>query len=132
MGQTWGIPRTTAEIYALLYITARPLSTDDIMARLAISRGNTSMCLRTLCDWGIVLREHRRGERRDYFESLSDVWETFSIIAAERKKRELDPVLETIGKWRRMLDEAAAGAATHSEAVNVTLGRLEGCGTSWR
>ena len=94
MGQTWGINRTMAEIHALLYITGLPQSTDDVMERLNISRGNASMNLRALCDWGIIRRVHRRGERREYFESLGDVWEMFSIIAAERKRREMDPVLE--------------------------------------
>jgi DNA-binding transcriptional regulator GbsR (MarR family) len=126
MGQVWGVPRTTAEIFALLYITARPLSTDDIMERLTVSRGNASTCLRTLCDWGIVTREHRRPQRRDYFSSLGDVWETFGIIAAHRKKRELDPVLETIGQCHLMLDEGELGEGARSDPVRATLGRLEG------
>src|SRR5258706_15472234 len=71
MGQTWGINRTMAEIHAFLYITALPQSTDDVMERLNISRGNASMSLRALCNWGIIQREHRRGERREYFVSLS-------------------------------------------------------------
>src|ERR1700683_4224385 len=96
MGQTWGINRTMAEIHALLYIVAQPLCTDDVMARLHISRGNASMSLRALCDWGIIQRLHRRGERREYFQSLTDVWDMFRLIAAERKRREMDPVLETI------------------------------------
>src|SRR4051812_32803904 len=62
MGQTWGINRTMAEIHALLYITATPLCTDDVMDRLNISRGNASMSLRALCDWGIIRRLHKRGE----------------------------------------------------------------------
>src|SRR4051812_21109917 len=64
MGQTWGINRTMAEIHALLYITAQPQCTDDVMDRLNISRGNASMSLRALCDWGIIRRLHKRGERR--------------------------------------------------------------------
>ena len=125
MGQTWGINRSMAEIHALLYITALPLSTDDVMARLNISRGNTSMSLRALCDYGIVVRMHRPGERREYFESLSDVWEMFSIIAAERKRREMDPVLEAIKQCQRMLDESTVG---RSEAVAATRQRLKGMG----
>ena len=127
MGQTWGINRTMAEIHALLYITAQPLCTDDVMERLHISRGNASMSLRALCDWGIIRRLHKRGERREYFESLGDVWEMFSIIAAERKRREMDPVLETIKQCRRMLDEQTLGkAAARSEAVQLTQQRLAG------
>src|SRR2546430_16657885 len=67
MGQTWGINRTMAEIHALLYIVAQPLCTDDVMERLNISRGNPSMSLRALCDWGIIRRMHKRGERREEF-----------------------------------------------------------------
>jgi HTH-type transcriptional regulator, glycine betaine synthesis regulator len=124
MGQTWGINRTMAEIHALLYITAQPLCTDDVMERLNISRGNASMSLRALCDWGIIRRQHKRGERREYFESLGDVWEMFSIIAAERKRREMDPVLETIKKCQQMLDERNLGPAARSEEVQATRGRL--------
>jgi HTH-type transcriptional regulator, glycine betaine synthesis regulator len=126
MGQTWGINRTMAEIHALLYICGVPLCTDDVMERLNISRGNASMSLRALCDWGIIHRMHKRGERREYFESLSDVWEMFSIIAAERKRRELDPVLETIKQCQEMLTEAVAGKAiAKQEYVIATRKRLE-------
>src|SRR5512146_1513136 len=127
MGQTWGINRTMAEIHALLYITAQPLCTDDVMERLNISRGNASMSLRALCDWGIIRRLHKRGERREYFESLGDVWEMFSIIAAERKRREMDPVLETIKQCQKMLDESSLGkAGAKQEHVQVTRQRLSG------
>ena len=127
MGATWGINRTQAEIHALCYITAQPVCTDDVMERLNISRGNASMSLRALCDWGIIRRLHKRGERREYFESLTDVWEMFSIIAAERKRREMDPVLETIRQCQQMLDEASLGkAAARQEAVQLTRQRLAG------
>ena len=125
MGATWGINRTMAEIHALLYITAQPLCTDDVMERLHISRGNASMSLRSLCDWGIIRRLHKRGERREFFESLHDVWEIFSIIATERKRREMDPVLETIKQCQAMLDAANIGkAAANQESVKLTRQRL--------
>jgi DNA-binding transcriptional regulator GbsR (MarR family) len=127
MGQTWGINRTMAEIHALLYITAQPLCTDDVMERLNISRGNASMSLRALCDWGIIRRLHKRGERREFFESVGDVWEMFSIIAAERKRREMDPVLETIRQCQLMLSEQSLGkAAAKQESVRLTRERLAG------
>jgi DNA-binding transcriptional regulator GbsR (MarR family) len=127
MGQTWGINRTMAEIHALLYVVAEPLSTDDVMERLNISRGNASMSLRALCDWGIVHRLHKRGQRREYFQSLSDVWEIFSLIATERKRREMDPVLETIKQCRKMLDEQSLGKqAARNPSVQLTRQRLAG------
>ena len=125
MGATWGINRTMAEIHALLYITAQPLCTDDVMERLHISRGNASMSLRSLCDWGIIRRLHKRGERREFFESLHDVWEIFSIIATERKRREMDPVLETIKQCQTMLDASSIGkSAANQETVKLTRQRL--------
>jgi DNA-binding transcriptional regulator GbsR (MarR family) len=125
MGATWGINRTMAEIHALCYITATPQCTDDVMERLHISRGNASMSLRALCDWGIIRRLHKRGERREFFESLSDVWEIFSIIAAERKRREMDPVLETIKKCQLMLNEESLGKSAAKQAeVALTRERL--------
>lgn len=126
MGQTWGINRTMAEIHALCYIVGLPQCTDDVMERLHISRGNASMSLRALCDWGIIRRLHKRGERREYFESLSDVWEMFSIIAAERKRREMDPVLETIKQCQVMLSEQSIGKAARQEVVQITRQRLAG------
>jgi DNA-binding transcriptional regulator GbsR (MarR family) len=127
MGQTWGINRTMAEIHAFLYVSAQPRCTDDVMERLNISRGNASMSLRALCDWGIVRRLHKRGERREYFESLGDVWEMFSLIAAERKRREMDPVLETIRQCRQMLEESSIGkAGAKREDVQATRQRLAG------
>ncbi len=126
MGAIWGINRTMAEIHALLYITGVPLCTDDVMDRLHISRGNSSMSLRALCDWGIIRRMHRRGERREYFESLSDVWEMFSIIAAERKRREMDPVLETIKNCIKALEPAQIGKLAKDDAVVRTRQRLDG------
>lgn len=100
MGSAWGISRTMAEVHALLYITGDALCTDDVMDRLEISRGNASMSLRALQDWGLIYRVHKRGDRKEYFEVESDVWAMFKTIARERKKRELDPVLASLYEIR--------------------------------
>jgi DNA-binding transcriptional regulator GbsR (MarR family) len=96
MSALWGISPTMAEIHGLLYITGAALSMDDIMGRLGISRGNASMNLSKLAEWGLIRRVHRRGDRRDYYESLRDVWEMFTLVAAQRKRREIDPILSTL------------------------------------
>lgn len=100
MGSSWGISRTMAEVFALLYITGEAANTDEVMERLQISRGNASMSLRALQDWGIITRVHKRGDRKEYFEAERDVWATFKTIARERKKRELDPVLASLYEIR--------------------------------
>ena len=100
MGAAWGISRTMAEVHALLYITGRPLNTDEAMERLQISRGNASMSLRALVDWGIVTRTHRRGDRKEYFTAEQDVWTMFRAIVRERVKREVDPLLASLFEIR--------------------------------
>jgi DNA-binding transcriptional regulator GbsR (MarR family) len=105
MSSLWGISPTMARIHGLLYITGAALSMDDIMERLAISRGNVSMNLSKLVEWGLVRRVHKRGDRKDYYESLADVWEMFALVAQQRKRREIDPIVSTL---RRCRDELTA------------------------
>ena len=100
MGSSWGIPRTMAEVHALLFIVGRPMNTDEVMAGLGISRGNASMTMRSLVEWGIVGRTRRRGDRKEYFEAEQDVWKLFRTILRERKKREIDPLLEALHSCR--------------------------------
>ena len=109
MSSLWGISPTMAEIHGLLYITGAALSMDDIMARLAISRGNVSMNLSKLVEWGLVRRVHKRGDRRDYYESLRDVWEMLTLVAAQRKRREIDPILNTLRDCREQLSPETLG-----------------------
>src|SRR5437763_13347758 len=110
MSGLWGISPTMAEIHGLLYITGAALSMDDIMARLEISRGNVSMNLSKLAEWGLVRRVHTRGDRRDYYESLADVREMLTLVAAQRKRREIDPILNTLRHCREQLFSEALGA----------------------
>ena len=100
MAGAWGISRTMAEVHALLFITGESLCTDDVMERLEISRGNASMSLRALLDWGIVERAHRRGDRKEYFRAEQDVWSLFRAIVRERLKREADPLLAALYEIR--------------------------------
>src|SRR5438309_11250244 len=110
MASLWGISPTMARIHGLLYITGASRSMDDIMARLGISRGNVSMNLSKLVEWGLVKRVHKRGDRREYYQSLSDVWEMFTLVASQRKRREIDPILKTLRRYREELSPEEFGA----------------------
>ncbi|HNQ23743.1 MAG TPA: ArsR family transcriptional regulator [Phycisphaerae bacterium] len=105
MGASWGISRTMAEIHALLYLAPEPLCTDDVMRHLEVSRGNASMNLRQLVNWGLVQRVHRRGDRKEYFQADTDVWQMFETISRERRRREVEPIVETIERCRTMVAE---------------------------
>lgn len=92
MASNWGINRTMARVYALLYCAARPLNTDDIMERLQISRGSANMNLRSLVDWDIVEKKTVTGSRKDHYVAETDVWQVTARIIEERERREVRPV----------------------------------------
>lgn len=98
MGTRWGINRTMAQIHALLYISPRPLNAEDIAGALSVARSNVSNSLRELQGWGIVKITHAMGDRRDHFESMTDVWEMFQQVLDERKRREIDPTLAVLNE----------------------------------
>lgn len=108
MAGSWGISRTMAEIHAVLYITGEPLSMDDLMERLEISRGNASMSVRSLLDWGIISRSHKRGDRKEYFQAEQDVWAMFRAIVRERMKREAEPLLAELHEIRDLTGSRAS------------------------
>jgi DNA-binding transcriptional regulator GbsR (MarR family) len=102
MGTRWGINRTVAQVHALLFISPEPVDAEVIAQTLSVARSNVSTSLRELQGWGIVRVVHVLGDRRDHFESVSDVWEIFRIVAEERKRREIDPTLKVL---RECVDE---------------------------
>ena len=109
MGSVWGLNTSTARVHALLMASDEPLSLDDIAARLKISRGNASMCLKELRNWGVARKVKTAGDRRDYYVTEPDVWKMFFAIARQRKRREFDPILEVL---RDTLKEAGKGGGS--------------------
>ena len=101
MGQAWGINRTMAQVHALLFVSPEALDAEEISRLLDVSRSNVSTSLRELITWGVVRRVHIIGDRRDRFEALKDVMETFRVIMAERKRREMDPTIALLETLRR-------------------------------
>src|SRR6187549_177579 len=97
-GTHWGINRTMAQIHALLMVSADPLTQDDVMEQLDVSRGNVNMNMRDLISWGLVDRVILPGERKEYFSAEKDIWKVATQIIKERKKRELDPMLKLLGQ----------------------------------
>lgn len=108
MANHWGINRTMAQIHALLMISHEPVTAEQIMDELQISRGNVSMNLRDLINWGIVRRTSLPGDRRDFFVTEHDIWTMFQIILRERKKRELDPILNRLDECLELVGKKPA------------------------
>ena len=117
MGTRWGTNRTVAQIQALLYLSPEPLRADQIVDALSVARSNVSTSIRELQGFGLVRMTHVLGDRRDYFESLNDVWELFRVIIEQRKQRELNPTLS-------MLRTAAEEVDQESDTDPVTKERI--------
>mgnify|MGYP001354126497 CR=1 FL=1 len=101
MGDRWGVNRSVAQIHALLFVSDRPMTAEEIAERLGIARSNVSTSLKELQGWTLVRRVHVLGDRRDYFEAEADMFEMVRRIAAGRKARELDPALEMLRECAR-------------------------------
>ena len=122
MGTQWGINRTMAQIHALLMTSAEPMSTDEVMEMLAISRGNAHTNLKELVNWGLLRITTRKGERKEYFEAEKDVWEMFRRILEQRKRRELEPALQTLTRCK---DETKDLKTKEGKAFHQQMGELE-------
>ena len=117
LGSLWGINKAMAQIQALLFVSTSPLSMEEIMDELKISRGNTSMNLRQLIDWGIVTKEFIAGERKEYFSTEKNVQELTRIIAKERSRREIQPAVKTLKEVYTITDD---GTAETKELIKQT------------
>ena len=118
MGTRWGTNRTVAQIHALLYLSPEPLRADEICDLLSVARSNVSTSIRELQGFGLVRMTHVLGDRRDYFESIHDVWELFRVIIEQRKQRELNPTLT-------MLRDCAAQVDKERDTDPVTKERIQ-------
>lgn len=109
LGSNWGINRTMAQVHALLLVSNQPLSAEQIMGELKISRGNANMNIRALIDWGLVHKELKQGERKEFFVAEKDMWRMVRQVVIHRKKKELEPAI-------KVLDEVSSVTPTSPEA----------------
>jgi len=96
LGSAWGIPRSMAQIHALLLSNEQALSAEDIMKTIQLSRGNVNINLRELINWKLISKQNKLGERKEYFKANHDIWGIAKNIIQERKKRELQPVQQLL------------------------------------
>jgi DNA-binding transcriptional regulator GbsR (MarR family) len=98
MGSRWGVNRTVAQVHALLYLSAEPMTAEDIAEALFVARSNVSTSLRELQNWQLVQATHQMGDRRDFFSTSHDVWQLFLTVAQQRVEREIEPTIAVLGR----------------------------------
>ena len=121
LGGQWGVNRSVAQIQALLFLSDRPLTAEDIAESLGLARSNVSNSIRELITWKLVRRVPVLGDRRDHFEAEADLWQILTRIAQGRKEREIDPAVAAI---RRAL-EAADSDPTVSKLASARLHEMQ-------
>jgi DNA-binding transcriptional regulator GbsR (MarR family) len=125
MGGNWGVNRSVSQIHALLYLSERPLSAEEIADTLGLARSNVSNSIKELLGWNLIRRVPIRGERRDHFEAETDIWEVFTRIAAGRKEREIDPAIAVLKACASDAERDAAVPAVARARLKDMLGFME-------
>ena len=125
LGSAWGVSRTMAQVHALLLVSVGALSTEEIMDQLQISRGNANMNVRALMDWGIVRKELRPGERREFFSAEKDIYKVATLILKERRKRELEPLMRVLGEINQV-EPSPTVSAEEAAAFTQMMNSIEG------
>jgi DNA-binding transcriptional regulator GbsR (MarR family) len=130
-GTQWGINRSMAQIHALLMVSEGPMSTDEIMEALQISRGNANMNIRDLVAWNLIYKETITGDRKEFFRAEKDMWEVAKRIVRERKRRELEPLQQQLAELKKVEQsyESISFLAT-VESVDRIVGRLDSMSNS--
>ncbi len=125
MGTRWGTNRTVAQIQALLYLSPEPLRADQICDLLSVARSNVSTSIRELQSYGLVRMTQLLGDRRDYFESIHDVWDLFRVIIEQRKQRELNPTLSMLRICAEEVEQEKDTNAVTKERIHNMLNFVE-------
>ena len=99
MGPFWGVPPTTARVYAWLLSQEGSADADSIMKGLGMSRGAVSMACRELRDWNLVTEQRAPGSRRIAYLPETDLERAIRSIVQTRKRREWDPILDLLDDW---------------------------------
>ena len=135
MGSQWGVNRSVAQVHALLYLSDRPRHAEDICEKLGLARSNVSNGLKELQSYQIVRRVHVEGDRRDHFVAETDLWDMLLKIAAERKRREIDPTIQLLGELSESLDkrdDVPSHMRERIERMHEFIGNLTGWYTDVR
>jgi DNA-binding transcriptional regulator GbsR (MarR family) len=117
LGTSWGINKTMAQLFALLIISPEPLSVEELMEELQISRGNVSMNLRALMDWNLVRKTLKKGDRKEYYYTEKDFWSLARVVAAERRKREVEPILRLLSDLENVDDKTSPEGKAFNHAI---------------
>jgi len=106
----WGFPKAMGAIYGAVYLSATPLSLDEIVERVGVTKGAVSTNVRTLERLGMVHKQLQLGDRKDYYSAETDFWKIVRAVLREREKQEFDVALRTVDESLSIVNSQTAPA----------------------
>jgi len=113
VGTAWGIPKSMAQIHALLLANKEGMSTEEVMEQIQLSRGNVNINLRELINWNLIEKQNKIGERKEFFKAKHDIWVMAKNIMQTRKQREMEPVQAILNSLKNQKIEGSKEAVEH-------------------
>jgi HTH-type transcriptional regulator, glycine betaine synthesis regulator len=105
MADMLSLPRSYGEIYGCMYISPEPLSMEDLITKLRISKGSASQGLKALRNIGAIRTVYKVGERRDYFEAECELRKLVSGFLRDQVDPHLESGKDRIDSMRALLNE---------------------------
>ena len=112
----WGFKRNMGRLWAILYLSDRPLSAPEIQERLQLSSGAVSMTLNELTRWGVVKKVWLQGERRDHYAAEGNFWKMISRVFNERERVEVLDAIDIMEDAIRFLRDKAEAPEERARA----------------
>ncbi len=106
----FGFNKVLGQLYGTLLLSAEPLSLDDMMLRLDISKASVSTNMRSLEHMGMVRQVWVRGGsgRRKYYQAETDFWQIFTTIMSGREMRDMERALSVMEENRQRISNSIA------------------------
>ena len=103
ISQFWGFPKAMGAIFGALYLSPNPLSLDELVEQVAVTKGAVSTNVRSLERLGTVHKQIVIGERKDYYFAETDFWKIVKTVLREREKSEFDRALHSVDESLEMI-----------------------------
>jgi DNA-binding transcriptional regulator GbsR (MarR family) len=131
ISQFWGYPRAMGALYGALYLSPSPLSLDDLIPIVGVTKGAISTNIRALEQLGMVHKQVRSGDRKDYYLADTDFWKITKTILERRQKPEFDQALNDVGAALQNV-RSRSYAGTEAELARFYEERLSGMESFFR
>ena len=102
----WGFPKAMGAIYGAIYLSPNPLSLDEIVEQVGVSKGAVSTNVRQLERLSMMHKHLQVGDRKDYYTAETDFWKMVRSILQQREQHEFDKAISTVSESLEMIEQS--------------------------